>query len=754
MLDTLHRIVSAVNKAPDLQKALSVLVNAVKEAISSDVCSIYLVDDNSRSNVLMATVGLHAKAVGKVRLPMGRGLVGLVTERAEPVNVADATAHPRYIRVSDTGETRFRGFLGVPIIQNRRVLGVLVVRQVKEREFQDEEVTFLFTLAAQLAGAITFARASGELDALTRENEPLHRFLAGQAGFAGVAIGTAVVTYRLSDLESVPDQTVTDADAECERFQRAVAQVGDDLRQLQKRLGEQLPAEDRALFDALLLMLESETLLLQTEESIHKGQWAPAALRDTIATHAQIFDEMDDPYLRERASDVRDLGRRILMHLEHDQPQVLEYPERTILVGEEISAMQMAEVPPNRLAGVVSASGSSSSHAAILARAMGVPAVMGVAEMPVSRMQNRTLVVDAYRGRVYVDPAPSVLAEYRRLIQEERALGAEVEAMQGLSSETTDGHVVPLYLNTGLVNDKQLRGQSEASGVGLYRTEMPFMVRDRFPGEESQLENYRGVLALFSPRPVILRTLDVGGDKELPYFPVSEQNPFLGWRGVRISLQHPEIFLTQVRAMLRANIGLGNLQIMLPMITSVSEVDELQLLIQRAHDELLEDGQAVSMPRVGVMIEVPSAVYQAEELARRVDFLSIGTNDLTQYLLAVDRNNPRVADLYDELHPAVLHAMKMVVEAAQKYNRPVSVCGEMAGNPLATLLLVGMGVDTLSMSVGSLLRVKWVVRSISRMRARQLLSVALRMEDADQIRRLMEATLDELGLGGLIRPGK
>lgn len=730
------------------------LVRSVKEAIACDVCSIYLVDDASRSNVLMATIGLHSKAVGKVRLPTGRGLVGLVTERAEPVNVADALAHPRYIRVSHTGETRFRGFLGVPIIQNRRVLGVLVVRQVETREFQDNEVTFLFTLAAQLAGAITYARASGELDALTTDNEPIQRFLSGQAGYAGVGIGTAVVAYSHSDLESVPDRKIEDPDAECERFQRAVSQVGEDLRHLQQRLQAQLPAEDQALFEALLLMLKSESLLLQTEEAIHGGLWAPAALRDTISSHAQIFDAMDDPYLRERAADVRDLGRRILTRLEHDQPRKVEFPEQTVLVGEDVSAMQMAEVPPDRLVGIVSAAGSGSSHAAILARAMGVPAVMGVAQMPVGRMQGRLLVVDAYRGRVYADPTPAVYKEYQRLLREERALGAEVEALRGLPSETTDGHLLPLYLNTGLVNEMEVGEQAEVEGVGLYRTEVPFMVRDRFPGEDSQMQNYRRVLEAFAPKPVTLRTLDIGGDKELPYFPVKEQNPFLGWRGVRISLQHPEIFLTQIRAMLRADIGLGNLQVMLPMITSVAEVDELRLLIQRAHDELLEEGLAVSLPRVGVMIEVPSAVYQIREVARRADFISIGSNDLTQYLLAVDRNNPKVADIYDELHPAVLRALHTVVEGSREFNRPVSLCGELAGNPLATLLLVGMGVDALSMSVGSLLRVKWVVRSVSRLRARQLLSVALKMEDAAQIRRLMETSLEELGLGGLIRPGK
>jgi phosphotransferase system enzyme I (PtsP) len=502
------------------------------------------------------------------------------------------------------------------------------------------------------------------------------------------------------------------------------------------------------------MMLESDSLIDKTVERIHAGNWAAGSLRRTIEEHAKVFDNMEDVYLQARASDVRDLGRRILMHLQQARSGPADYPEQTILVGEEVSALQLAEVPMGRLAGVISAKGASFSHVAILAHAMGVPAVMGVSDLPVGRMDGRFIITDGYRGRVYVSPTPSVQQEYRRLADEDRALDAEMLSIQHLPSETTDGIAVPLYLNTGLISDTHTSGLEEAAGVGLYRTEIPFMVRDRFPAEGVQLENYRNVLKTFAPRPVTIRTLDIGGDKPLPYFPITESNPFLGWRGIRISLDHPEIFLTQVRAMLQAAIDLYNMRLLLPMVSHVSEVDDALLLIRRAHDELTEEGLPVRMPEVGVMIEVPAAVYQAEALARRVDFLSIGTNDLTQYLLAVDRNNAHVAELYDDLHPAVLQAMIQVVEGAKKHQREVSVCGEMAGNPAAVVLLLGMGVSSLSMSGGSLTAVKWVIRSVSCGRCRELLQAALHCEKTAEVKALLNTALEDMGLGGLIRAGR
>ncbi len=758
MLDTLHRIVQEVTRANDLSKALQLLTSGVRKAIQADVCSVYLTDFDSREHVLAATEGLRPEAVGKVRLPMHRGLIGLVAERAEPLNLDDATSHPRYLYIPHTGETEYHGFLGVPIIQYRTVLGVLVVRQQQPRQFEDEEVTFLFTLAAQLAGAIKHAQASGELATLTNRRSSGSHFMEGRGSATGVAIGTGLVTYETADLGAVPDRAARDIPAERQRLLDAVDAVENELQRMKQRLADTLSCEDQALFDALIMMLNSDSLITRTIELIDEGNWAPAALRDTIGEHARIFDAMEDRYLRERGSDVRNLGNRVLKHLELTEPggssNPTRFPEQTILVGDEISVMQLAEVPREKLVGLVSARGSNSSHVAILARAMGIPAVMGVSDLPVNRMEARELIIDGYRGRVYVSPPPSVFDEYQRLADEERALSHELQALRELPAETVDGVRIPLMLNTGLVLEQQTIGAADAEGIGLYRTELPFMVRDSFPGENVQTINYHRVISEFAPRPVTLRTLDIGGDKPLPYFPIEESNPFLGWRGIRILLDHPEIFLTQIRAMLRASVGFDNLHIMLPMITLLSEVDDALNLIHRAHDELIEEGYELNMPKLGVMIEVPAAAYQAEALAERVDFISIGSNDLTQYLLAVDRNNSHVARLYDDLHPVVLQTIRQITTAATAHDTPVSICGELAGNPAAAPLLLGMGVSSLSMSSGSLLRVKAVIRATSLPRAHELLRSAMRCHDGDCVRKLMEHALDGLGLGGLVRPGR
>jgi phosphotransferase system enzyme I (PtsP) len=423
-------------------------------------------------------------------------------------------------------------------------------------------------------------------------------------------------------------------------------------------------------------------------------------------------------------------------------------------VGDELGISQFGEVPLAQLAGIVSTRGSALSHTAVLAAALGVPAVMGVADLPLERLEGREVVVDGYQGRIYIQPSPVVLAEYRRLAREEEELLDGLRELRDLPAETRDGKRVSLRVNAGLMAELGPGLDSGAEGVGLYRTEFPFLVRESFPGENEQYDIYQEVLRSWSPRPVTLRTLDVGGDKSLPYFSLNEDNPFLGSRGIRLTLDHPEIFLTQLRAMLRANAALGNLRILLPFITTVSELDEALGLLRRAHEELNDEGQPCAMAPVGAMIEVPAAVYVASALAQRVDFLAIGTNDLTQYMLAVDRNNARVATLYDNLHPAVIRASRSAVEEGHGQGKSVTICGEMAGDPAAALLLLGMGIDQLSMAASSIPRVKSVIRTFSYDRARELLGQALTLDDPRPIRKLVNAAIDEAGLGGLVRPGK
>jgi len=754
LLDTLRRIIQEVNRAPDLPRALEIIVSRVKLAMVVDVCSVYLSDYEGEQHVLMATDGYDPKAIGQVRLRFDEGLVGEVARREEPINLEDAASHPSYRFTTGIGEDVFHGFLGVPIVQHRMVLGVLVVRHREKRRFAEQEETFLFTLAAQLAGAISHASASGDVERLLREPDETRYALKGVSGTPGAAVGQARVVYAAADLDAIPDRLAEDVNSEIEEFHAAVAAVERDMRMMSARMVDSLPAEDIALFDALILILRSENLVDGTVERIREGNWAPGALRCTIAEHVNAFEDMEDPYLRERASDVRDLGRRILERLQSIHPVPRTYSDGTILVGEEVSASQLAEVPAHQLAGVVSARGSSASHVAILARALGIPAVMGVDDLPVSRLEGQPLVVDGYQSRVFVRPSIAIRQEFDRLQKEEAELSRELQDLIELPSETPDGVSVPLYANTGLLSDITPSLRCGAEGVGLYRTEIPFMIRDRFPGEEEQRRTYRQVLEAFAPKPVTVRTLDIGGDKALPYFPVVEENPFLGWRGIRISLDHPEIFLTQVRAILRANADLNNLQLLLPMISDAKEVDGALGLIRRAYEELRAEGEHVAYPKIGVMIEVPSAVYQVAAIAKRIDFFSIGSNDLTQYLLAVDRNNARVAALYDALHPAVLRAIRQVADQAEQAGRPVSVCGEMAGDPAAALLLLGMGIKSLSMSSASLLRVKWAVRSFTAEEMRELLEEVWELEDSGAVRALMNRYLENAGLGGLVRAGR
>ncbi len=755
MLASLRNIVQEVNSARNLGQVLSIIVKEVSTAMQAGVCSVYLFDESDQRYVLMASKGLRGESIGKVRLAMREGLVGLVAAREELLNLENADKHPNFAYFEETGESPFHSFLGVPIIHHRKVLGVLVLQEESQRKFGDEEEAFVVTVCAQLSGAIAHAEATGALRQLAsagrgKSREALFR---GIPSSPGVGIGRVVLVSDTADLAAVPERFIKDSSAEIEIFRTALESAKKDMRNLGEGLESKLSSEEMALFEVYIRMLDDRSLGGEVIAAIIAGQAAQSAWSSVILKHVRTFQKMDDPYLRERAADVNDLGKRVLGYLQRNQKKSLPLPRRIILVGEDLSASALADIPVSRLVGIVSVKGSSNSHMAIVGRALGVPTVMGAVDLPWAEMEGHELIIDGFSGDVISRASRSMRRVYLERQREEKQLAKDLEKLRDIPCVTPDGVPLSLWMNTGLRQDIAIALKSSAQGVGLYRTEIPFLMRSSFPTEDEQTVIYREQLQGFAPQPVTMRTLDIGGDKDLPYFPIEEENPFLGWRGIRISLDHPEIFLAQIRAMLRASEGLNNLRIMLPMISSVPELDRALELIDRAYNELLqEEGYNIQRPQVGAMIEVPAAVYQVKELGRRVDFLSVGTNDLTQYLLAVDRNNPRVANLYHALHPSVLRALKIIHEQATAVNCQISVCGEVAGDPIGAVVLLGLGYENLSMSANSLLKVKSMLNQVSKSEARILAKRALRMSDASSVSVFLSDALNRPELSKLYRP--
>lgn len=749
MLENSRQIVKELGNTTQLDEALSLVVRRIRSSMDADACAVYLNDTQTDPYLLMASDGLMPATDSKARIGPNEGLVDWVAAHEEPINLSNAADHPGFRSTPETGESSFHGFMAAPVIHHGRVLGVLVARKYERRRFDNDEAAFFTTLATQLGVPISHLLSKRDFSRRLTSPSRGRIFIRGIPCAPGVAIGQLLLSQP-ADLQSTPDRNAPDIEAEESAFKAAVITAKSELRASSERMRVHLPVDVLSIFNAYEMMIESNRLNTGTVSRIRNGQWARGALRDTILELAQVFEKMDDPYLAARAEDVRNIGRHILIHLPGGAPVSGVYPEQCILAGTELSPAEILAVPRDRLLGIICMKGSVLSHIAIICRALGIPAVMGLSDLPIGYFEDCKIAVDGNRGVVCINPLPTDINEFRQRMQEEQAISAQLETLRVLPAETADGVAIPLYANLGMSAEEVFEHPDEYEGIGLYRTEFFFIARDTLPTEDEQFSLYRNLLESAAPKPVTIRTLDAGGDKELPFFTMAETNPMLGCRGIRLTLDHPEIFLTQLRALLRANAGLENLQILFPMVSRISEIDDALCLMERAYLDLKAEGRAASKPRIGALIEVPSAVYLIAALSRRVDFFSIGTNDLTQYLLAVDRNNPRVQGFYDHLSPAVIHVILDIVQRAHLQNKLVGVCGVMAGNPASALLLIGMGVDSLSMNPSSLPRVKWTIRSFTMDQARRLAHQVLTFENEADTHRLLNDALNSAGLGALV----
>ncbi len=738
VLLTLTRIVQAAAEADSPAVQVRKLVDGIQREMDVDACSLYLVDDH-QDLVLAASHGLGAAAVGHATIPHKQGLVGLVVAGRHPVNLVEPASHPAFHYVSGSDEEQFRSFCGVPLIRAGAVIGALVVQRREPRPLSAEEEAFLVTLGTQLALVVANWQDWHETDKYAP------RVLRGIRGSPGIGIGSVFLCEDL-DLFSVVDAPCRDRDGAKAQWRELLSRVQSEVREEQSALGDSLSREVAGIFDAYHMLLSDPALRLGVEQGIDAGHDLPSALRGVIQHFAKLFMAMEDPYLRARHEDIRHLGNRLYgtwregMTGSGDE----NLPGGPlVLVGAQVSVSHIAAVPREQLAGIACFQGSTLSHTAVLANALGIPAVMGLGEVR-GIGEGDNILVDGNQASVILNPEPAVLAEYRELARSEQQLRGLLQELRDQPAITRDGHRVNLYANSGLIADLSPGLAAGAEGLGLYRTEIPFMISETFPSEEEQYRLYRDVITAYRGKPVHMRILDVGADKPLPYFPVQEPNPVLGWRGIRFCLDNSALLMTQLRAMLRAAQGSQQLRILLPMVSASSELERFHVLLNDALAQLLEEGQTVCRPEVGIMVEVPAAISQLGKWRDEIDFLSIGSNDLSQYLLALDRNNPRVSPSYDHLHPSVLSEIARVVEAGAALKLPVSLCGEMSSDPEAVILLLGLGIRTLSLSAAQLPRIKWLIRAADSGEAARLAAQALQLRETNAIRELTESYLQSL----------
>lgn len=742
--------------AESLQQALDIIVENVCLTLDVEVSAIYLADYEQDQFVLMATKGLNPDLIGQLRLGFNEGLVGLVGQREEPIHLQSAKAHPAYRYVEEIQEDLLSAYLGVPIIHQRKVLGVLSIQQEEARQFELDEETFLITLATQISSVISNSENDAIID--DENHNQLVRCISGTPVSSGVVIGKAKVISPSFDISTIPKRKTDNIQLEINSLRKAVQRTHLQLEKMSNRMKGLVSDQERSLFEAYQQILGSVGIEQEVEQQIKRGYWAPYALKRVIFEHLKAFQSMEDPYLRERAHDIEDLANRVLGNLLRRESRKMIVEPSTVLIAETISASMIAELPIENISAIVTLKGSSTSHAAILTKALGLPAIMGMDPCQISRLDGKQVIVDGYNGQVFVSPDETLVKQYGRLINEEQEFHRELQLEQQSPNTTKDGIEVSLMVNTSHPMDFERAQQSGANGIGLYRTEIPFMNHQQFPSEQTQINIYQGIIQGFNGMPVTIRTLDIGGDKQLPYFKIEEENPFLGWRGVRVTLDHPEIFLVQLRAIFRASFNNNNLRIAIPMIATISELDESYRLINQAFAEVEEETQDLEgtlfRPKIGIIIEVPSVVFQLKDIIKRVDFVSVGTNDLIQYLLAVDRNNLRLRSLYSHFQPAVLKILKMIIEQCANESVEVQVCGEMASDPLAAIVLLGMGYRELSMNAGNISKVKRAISRFEIPELEQLTARILQYETDAKVKSELIQIMEQKGLSSLIRAGQ
>jgi phosphotransferase system enzyme I (PtsP) len=702
-----------ITDASDLDAMLQRIVDTAADHMEADVCSVYLFDEARQELVLRATRGLLPASVGNVRLRPGEGLTGLAFSERRPICEADAPSNPAYRFFPGIGEEVYHSFVAVPILRGRRPVGAMTLQSKQPGHFSSEDVQVFRAITMQLATTIEMARLlltmeSPSLPPTPIAGQPELRFAHGQVGAEGCAVGDAVLIRQpsLAEIHAL----IGGASFDLPAFRQAVATTEKQLEHLEEVAGDRLSDVTAVIFSAQLLMLRDQSWLGAMEEKIAAGTPPAEAVYRVILNYVELFDRMDNSYMREKRYDVMDVGRRLLANLSGHRDAESSLAGR-IAIAAELLPSDVLKLGLEKVGGIVLLSGGVTSHVAVLARSLDLPLIF-VDEPHLLEIPDGTRVVlDARQGNLYISPSEEVQQKFREQEETRRSAFGQAEGMRE-ETFTADGTRIHLLANINLLADVDVARLYKAEGIGLYRTEFPFMIRNDFPSEEEQFRIYRHLVEGMPGREVTFRTLDVGGDKVLSYFDYgAEANPFLGLRSIRFSLRHREVFLQQLRAILRAAHD-TRVRIMFPMISSPDELAAAVEAVGESRAALKrEETPACQQVELGMMLEVPSVLEMMDDLAEKADFFSIGTNDFVQYMLAVDRTNAHVADLYVPHHPAVLRGLNRAIAGALRHEREVSVCGDMAHDPRFVRFLLGIGVRKFSMSARYLPRVQEAIYS-------------------------------------------
>lgn len=731
MICSIGELAGLFQKSRNLEDFLQTAVRVIAYHMNAAVCSIYLLEESSDELLLRANQGLSEGSVGQVRLKTGEGLTGLALKELRPICEGYASRNPSYKYFPGTSEERYQSFLAVPILNGLRRVGVLVVQDEQANYFNDNDVKALRAIAAQLASTIENAQLLMSLHQARAQAEtggkpvPVEGgFLKGKGASQGVACGRAVLvggghSILLSREEAAGSYTR-------EQFEESLSCSERQLEQLQHDMEERMMDVASLIFSAQLLILKDEQFSGKMRLLMEEGSDVAEAVITVVNEYSRLFSASRNPRLQEKVQDVKDIGLRLLSNLKGGDREHAGY-KGCIVVGRDMLPSDILKFSAMGAEGLVLAgSAGVTAHVAILARSLELPAVVLSDEQAERLTEQAELILDAHQGNVFVQPSDEVRARYRALCElHARQEGGDEEVDP--VTHTRDGVRVKLLANINLVSDLVAARTFRAEGVGLYRSEFPFIIRTSFPTEEEQYPVYRRILDEMDGNEVIFRTLDIGGDKMLDYFPHRrESNPFLGLRAIRFSLRYKDVFVQQLRALLRAGAD-RDLQIMFPLVASVDDFQEARGLVEDCIRQLNQEGLAHhASPRLGVMVELPSVVEVIDELAAEVQFISIGSNDLIQYLLAVDRTNDQIADLYLPSHPAVLRCVKRIAQAAQARDIPLSICGDLATDVSLLPFLLGIGIRRLSMDPHALPKVQRVIQGVSladaEASARQLLA--------------------------------